>query len=977
MQHTSQAHQPATSQPAAQREARLGSGSLSAQLAHSPRQAAQRRQLQDLRAGPVQRAEALEEEDEASATQLRADSAQRQDNRTGMPDGLKAGIESLSGMDMSDVRVHRNSSQPAQLNALAYAQGNDIHLSPGHHPQHEPVAQQQPATARVVPASRAAAAPPSTWADSPRQLQQGERLAQLQAAAAAPPPAAAHAAASAGQGGLPDGLRHGIESLSGMDMSGVRVHRNSGKPAQLNALAYAQGNDIHLGPGQEKHLPHEAWHVVQQRQGRVRATMQMAGVGVNDDRGLEREADVMGGRAGGMRTEGGKSQDLTPNSQRSVLQDIAQGVFTHESKDLEPPELANVKTRVRLYLPRLLDEFIGLSAAMVSKDLSNTEKVKEIAAKKRVGKVLKPIPNKYSLSRWLTTRISKRSGVEGYRRGAGRMISPLDETELAGGGHESERKIFKERLTESTEASPKTNTEDLIKSESKAKNRPQTPTKVDTQTNIKITEEHLSKVENKTEREINEEQQPKSFDVSPRAKTEDPIESKSETKNPPEISTLVDELKEKVKIKKALDIFDIIKDISEDIETALKKIDDYIEKLPKEGYEAISGEIKVKLTALKKEVPQYRNDLYEVLEGYFDIEEKDQKKLSDMYHNEWLGDNAALKEILKLKPQKQSQDTHNTKHNTRSTGESSTGMYDIARKSLRDLELMFTALSYNGSGFSAVGRAAEIRVKDEAEKDTTSSTAYSDFDAKRELHLVNEDLDEAKDANKNPFKKKDANDKQSSIDTLNNNHKNKKSTQFETFDKNNKVRAEYRGKGQVSNMNGVSANLYAYSVLGDDAAKSKWEWLHIRAASLGGSTAPENLVLGTYDCNTYMMPFEANIVHAHNLLLEQQKDFKLWVNWEIKDPFDDKHSHAYKKITMSWHIIGKEKDQQKITFSPLALEAPPISKVEIRRLQHLLKEYREAMTEKSPARKPTENAATKDSPKPKSKLINSHSMEQE
>jgi hypothetical protein len=52
-------------------------------------------------------------------------------NETGMPHQLKAGIESLSGMDMSDVRVHRNSDKPAQLNALAYAQGDDIHLGPG------------------------------------------------------------------------------------------------------------------------------------------------------------------------------------------------------------------------------------------------------------------------------------------------------------------------------------------------------------------------------------------------------------------------------------------------------------------------------------------------------------------------------------------------------------------------------------------------------------------------------------------------------------------------------------------------------------------------------------------------------------------------------------------------------------------------------------------------------------------------------
>ena len=97
--------------------------------------------------------------------------------------------------------------------------------------------------------------------------------------------------------GMPDRLKAGVERLSGMDLSDVRVHSNSPKPAQLNALAYARGNQIHLGPGQEKHLPHEAWHVVQQRQGRVRPTVQLAGVTVNDDKGLEREADVMGERA--------------------------------------------------------------------------------------------------------------------------------------------------------------------------------------------------------------------------------------------------------------------------------------------------------------------------------------------------------------------------------------------------------------------------------------------------------------------------------------------------------------------------------------------------------------------------------------------------------------------------------------------------------------------------------------------------------
>ena len=97
--------------------------------------------------------------------------------------------------------------------------------------------------------------------------------------------------------GLPDNLKSGIERLSGYDMSDVRVHYNSAKPAQLNAHAYAQGSQIHVASGQEKHVAHEAWHVVQQKQGRVRPTMNFNGQAINDNVGLEREADVMGGKA--------------------------------------------------------------------------------------------------------------------------------------------------------------------------------------------------------------------------------------------------------------------------------------------------------------------------------------------------------------------------------------------------------------------------------------------------------------------------------------------------------------------------------------------------------------------------------------------------------------------------------------------------------------------------------------------------------
>jgi hypothetical protein len=97
--------------------------------------------------------------------------------------------------------------------------------------------------------------------------------------------------------GMPDNLKSGVEQLSGLDMGDVRVHYNSPKPASVQAYAYTQGTDIHVAPGQEQHLGHEAWHVAQQKQGRVQPNTEVAGMPVNDNAGLEHEADVMGAKA--------------------------------------------------------------------------------------------------------------------------------------------------------------------------------------------------------------------------------------------------------------------------------------------------------------------------------------------------------------------------------------------------------------------------------------------------------------------------------------------------------------------------------------------------------------------------------------------------------------------------------------------------------------------------------------------------------
>ena len=95
--------------------------------------------------------------------------------------------------------------------------------------------------------------------------------------------------------GLPVNLKSSSEYISGFNMSDVKVHYNSSEPVKIGALAYTQGNHIHLSSGQEKHLPHEAWHVIQQKQGRVRQlNYQYKNIAINNNDSLEQEADVMG-----------------------------------------------------------------------------------------------------------------------------------------------------------------------------------------------------------------------------------------------------------------------------------------------------------------------------------------------------------------------------------------------------------------------------------------------------------------------------------------------------------------------------------------------------------------------------------------------------------------------------------------------------------------------------------------------------------
>lgn len=193
-------------------------------------------------------------------------------------------------------------TQPSKAPAVAThaAASQSSAYAPAEFTDNRPAAvaqRQQQAQMNHSPRVQQAAASQAMIGQSPRMQQ----AAQLRAAATPAPVRRQEAPAPVRQNntGLPDELKAGVENLSGHSLDDVQVHYNSAKPAQLQAHAYAQGSEIHVAPGQEQHLPHEAWHVVQQKQGRVRPTRQLKGVGVNDDSGLEREADVMGGKAVG------------------------------------------------------------------------------------------------------------------------------------------------------------------------------------------------------------------------------------------------------------------------------------------------------------------------------------------------------------------------------------------------------------------------------------------------------------------------------------------------------------------------------------------------------------------------------------------------------------------------------------------------------------------------------------------------------
>ena len=60
-------------------------------------------------------------------------------------------------------------------------------------------------------------------------------------------------------------LRHELEAAHNLDLSNVMVHVGH-EPIHVGAPSFVSGDDIFVTPGNEHLIPHEAVHVVQQRQ---------------------------------------------------------------------------------------------------------------------------------------------------------------------------------------------------------------------------------------------------------------------------------------------------------------------------------------------------------------------------------------------------------------------------------------------------------------------------------------------------------------------------------------------------------------------------------------------------------------------------------------------------------------------------------------------------------------------------------------
>lgn len=207
-------------------------------------------------------------------------------------------------------------------------------------------------------------APNSLSFNIPKNIQRSEKAPPLQFAKQMDGIESVAEDKSTNSNGLPQAIQSKFENALGADFSDVKIHPNSKSATEVGALAYTQGTDVHFAPGQfepnsnsgQELLGHELTHVIQQRAGRVQPTTEVAGLSVNDDDGLEAEADEGGRKVvqGKFESEGNKIESKPENNSPKIKSlpmqmKLDQGVIQRDvpqSQQSTTPQRRSVQERV-------------------------------------------------------------------------------------------------------------------------------------------------------------------------------------------------------------------------------------------------------------------------------------------------------------------------------------------------------------------------------------------------------------------------------------------------------------------------------------------------------------------------------------------------------------------------------------------------------------------------------------------------------
>lgn len=158
--------------------------------------------------------------------------------------------------------------------------------------------------------------------------------------------------------------------------------------------------------------------------------------------------------------------------------------------------------------------------------------------------------------------------------------------------------------------------------------------------------------------------------------------------------------------------------------------------------------------------------------------------------------------------------------------------------------------------------------------------------------------------------------------------------------------ARDRGDGQAGAMANTNARGYGWLHQIPGWNETRWEWLHLRAAGLSGYTISSNLVLGTRDANTQMMPYESNMRALQTIARASANYTGVVANWSADG---GNQPHACNRIRMTWAVprtqqgaaAGLPVISGQVDIHPLT-GGEVLSKAEVRHIEDALRTVRDA-----------------------------------